>query len=77
LFGLGILLNYRSSSLLQWAGNLFTFGILLFSGSLYLLACRDILGIAHWTWLGPITPIGGTAFIIAWALIFLDQIKPQ
>ena len=35
-------------------------GILLFSGSLYLLST---LG---WTWLGPVTPLGGVLFIVAW-----------
>jgi uncharacterized membrane protein YgdD (TMEM256/DUF423 family) len=45
---------------------LFTFGIILFSGSLYLLACRDLL---QWSWLsvmGPVTPLGGLLFIIGW-----------
>ena len=45
---------------------LFTTGIVLFSGSLYLLACRDVLG---WSWLwvmGPITPLGGLLFILGW-----------
>jgi uncharacterized membrane protein YgdD (TMEM256/DUF423 family) len=48
---------------------LFTFGILLFSGSLYLLACRDLIGMPGLAVLGPITPIGGLLFIIGW--IFL------
>src|ERR1700743_2593685 len=42
---------------------LFTLGIVFFSGSLYLLACRDLLG---WGWInimGPITPLGGLLFI--------------
>jgi uncharacterized membrane protein YgdD (TMEM256/DUF423 family) len=42
----------------------FTVGILIFSGSLYLLS---LLGI---TWLGAITPIGGVAFIIGWLGLF-------
>jgi uncharacterized membrane protein YgdD (TMEM256/DUF423 family) len=48
---------------------LFTFGIILFSGSLYLLACRDLLG---WGWLpmvGPVTPIGGLLFIAGWVTL--------
>ena len=40
-------------------------GIFLFSGSLYLLAVTDI------TWLGMITPLGGSAFIIGWIMLFL------
>lgn len=43
-----------------WIGKCFTFGILIFSGSLYLLA---VTGIKK---LGMITPIGGTFFLIAW-----------
>ena len=45
------------------AGWLFIFGTIVFSGSLYLLA----LGGPRW--LGAITPIGGLAFLIAWALL--------
>jgi uncharacterized membrane protein YgdD (TMEM256/DUF423 family) len=46
--------------LLTAGGWLFVVGTLLFSGSLYVLA----LGGARW--LGAITPVGGTAFIIGW-----------
>lgn len=49
----------------------FGLGILLFSGSIYLLNLQDLLG-ASLRWLGPITPIGGTLLIIGWALIFVD-----
>ena len=49
--------------------TLFLIGILLFSGSIYLLACKDILGIENWKFLGPITPIGGTFFIVGWILL--------
>jgi uncharacterized membrane protein YgdD (TMEM256/DUF423 family) len=43
----------------------FLSGILIFSGSLYILSLSGI------TWLGAITPIGGVAFIIGWiAIIF-------
>jgi len=41
----------------------FVAGILLFSGSLYLLALTGI------KWLGPVTPLGGLAFIVGWALL--------
>lgn len=59
--------------LLSMAVWCFTFGILLFCGSLYLLACRDLLGIASWTWLGPVTPIGGVLFIAGWVFVLLNQ----
>ena len=59
----------------RWPGKftrlappLFLVGILLFSGSLYLLACRDLLPFSVY-WLGPITPIGGLLLILAWAFM--------
>jgi len=52
-----------ASGLLKWSGWLMFAGIMLFSGSLYLLA---LLGL---TWLGVITPFGGMALLIAWLLL--------
>ncbi|HQR20493.1 MAG TPA: DUF423 domain-containing protein [Burkholderiaceae bacterium] len=46
-----------------WAGVLFSAGIVLFSGSLYLLALTGVRG------LGAVTPIGGVAFIAGWACL--------
>ena len=43
---------------------LFMFGIILFSGSLYILALTDI------KWFGAITPIGGLLFIVGWLVLF-------
>jgi uncharacterized membrane protein YgdD (TMEM256/DUF423 family) len=54
-----------SSSLLQWSGWLMTGGILVFSGSLYILATTGI------RWLGAITPLGGLCFIASWILLAL------
>ncbi|MBK8621418.1 MAG: DUF423 domain-containing protein [Saprospiraceae bacterium] len=54
----------------------FTIGIFLFCGSLYLLSCKSILGLEHWTFLGPVTPIGGMFFIAGWmSLMFLKVEK--
>lgn len=56
---------------------LFTFGIIFFSGSLYLLSCRDLLG---WNWLaimGPITPIGGLLFILGWIILALAAFRDK
>ncbi|MEM1118878.1 MAG: DUF423 domain-containing protein [Bacteroidota bacterium] len=60
----------KNHRFLRYAGWLFTAGIICFSGSIYLLACREMLGIEGWWWLGPITPIGGTLFIVGWGLLF-------
>lgn len=48
---------------LTLAGWLFLAGTLLFSGSLYLLSLSGV------RWLGAITPLGGVAWLIAWALL--------
>ena len=44
---------------------LISIGILLFSGSIYLLNLQDVLGLIL-SFLGPVTPIGGSLFIFAW-----------
>lgn len=53
----------------------FTLGILLFSGSLYILAAKDILNITQTSFIGPITPVGGLFFIIGWTTLLLATIK--
>ena len=57
------------SAWLRSAGWAMLAGIVLFSGSLYLLALTGL------TWLGAITPFGGAAFIAAWALFAAAVIK--
>lgn len=42
----------------------FLIGILIFSGSLYVLSLTGI------TWLGAVTPLGGVAFIVGWLFLF-------
>jgi len=60
-----------ASALVYWAGWLMFAGILLFSGSLYLLTILNL------KWLGMITPIGGVAFLSAWLLIAIFAVKTQ
>jgi uncharacterized membrane protein YgdD (TMEM256/DUF423 family) len=55
----------------------FSLGIILFSGSLYLLAVKDAYGLSFAQFLGPITPIGGLCFIIGWACLFLAALKDK
>jgi len=54
------------SKMLKISAILFLIGIVLFSGSIYLLATRDVLGLLNYKWLGPITPVGGLLFITGW-----------
>tara|TARA_B110000046_G_C13026173_1_gene414254 strand:- start:11132 stop:11509 length:378 start_codon:yes stop_codon:yes gene_type:complete len=58
------------SDRLEWAARSFLAGIMLFSGSLYALIFTGISA------LGFITPLGGTAFIIGWGILFF-AVKPQ
>jgi uncharacterized membrane protein YgdD (TMEM256/DUF423 family) len=57
------------SSYLRWSGWLMLVGIILFSGSLYLLSVSGL------RWLGMITPFGGISFIIAWILFVVSIVK--
>jgi uncharacterized membrane protein YgdD (TMEM256/DUF423 family) len=51
------------------SGWLFLAGILLFSGSLYLMPLLTLLAGGSWRWLGAITPLGGVAFIAGWLVL--------
>jgi len=54
----------------------FTLGIILFSGSLYLLALKDTHQLSV-QFLGPVTPIGGLCFIVGWVCLFLAALKDK
>jgi uncharacterized membrane protein YgdD (TMEM256/DUF423 family) len=69
LLGVGILYASFSGKLMVWAGKFFIAGIILFSGSLYLL-CYVKYNQLPLNWLGAITPFGGAAFIAGWVLLF-------
>lgn len=58
-----------SSQLITVSGWLFVAGIVIFSGSLYILSLTGV------RWLGAITPIGGAAFIIGWSCLLWAAIK--
>lgn len=53
----------------------FTFGIILFSGSLYILSAKSILNIENVSWIGPVTPIGGLLFILGWISLLVATVK--
>lgn len=74
LFVVALLVDKFSVKKLNTIGWLFTVGIILFSGSLYLLATKDLTGI-YTSFVGPITPLGGTLFIAGWILLLLEAIK--
>ncbi|MCD0489589.1 DUF423 domain-containing protein [Pedobacter sp. MC2016-14] len=53
----------------------FSFGILLFSGSLYLLASKSITNIGFINYIWPITPLGGLLLILGWMFLFLAALR--
>ena len=57
------------------AGGLFVAGLVLFCGSVYLLATRDLTGLTPWLWLGPVTPLGGLCFIAGWATLVVSALR--
>ncbi|GGH85648.1 uncharacterized membrane protein YgdD (TMEM256/DUF423 family) [Pullulanibacillus pueri] len=65
----GFLADKFSSQLVGWAGWIMFIGIILFSGSLYILS---ISGIGK---LGAITPLGGVAFLVSWVLVIIAIAK--
>ena len=65
LFGVALLATQLQSRLVTWAGVCFALGIVLFSGSLYVLT---LTGISK---LGMITPIGGLGFLAGWLCLGL------
>lgn len=64
LLAVGLLAQHLPGRLAMFAGSLFTLGILLFSGSLYLLTLGGLK-------LGIVTPIGGMAFLGGWLCLGL------
>ena len=65
LLGVALLATQVPGRLLTWAGASFAVGILLFSGSLYVLT---LTGISK---LGIVTPFGGLAFLAGWLCLGL------
>ena len=70
LFLIGVLaLQMPQTNGLQWAGFAMLGGLVLFSGSLYVLALSGIRV------LGAITPLGGVSFLIAWGILTVTIIR--
>lgn len=71
LLGIGILLHFKHHPWIIRSAWAFTFGILIFSGSLYALCFTGL------SWLGAITPFGGVLFMLGWLLLVLGVLKKQ
>jgi uncharacterized membrane protein YgdD (TMEM256/DUF423 family) len=67
----------RNQKLLKYTGYCFFTGIILFSGSLYLLTLLKIKESGMSRMIGPVTPIGGLFFIAGWILLLLAVLKKE
>jgi len=66
---IGLLMTQFQTKTMEWAGWFCFAGILIFSGSLYILCATGV------KWLGAITPIGGLMFIVSWVLLGISILK--
>ena len=65
LLAIGLLAMKFPSGMIHTSGYTMIAGLVVFSGSLYVLSLTGI------RWLGAITPIGGLAFIVGWVCLFI------
>jgi len=77
LLAVAILFEKFPDRFLNWAGNCFIIGIILFSGSLYLLTVMKATDSVGLTGIGIITPFGGLFFMAGWLLLFFGLLKKR
>ncbi len=76
LLAVGILAERSANaSFYNYAGMSFVTGIVLFSGSLYLMASLKAVNKVGLSGIGIITPIGGLFFILGWLLLLIAIVK--
>lgn len=75
MLALILMARHISHKFISWAYWCFFTGMVLFSGSLYFLCTRNLLGAEGLRVLGPVTPIGGLFFIAGWVLLALLGFK--
>lgn len=75
LLVVALLAKHKNRQKLEKVGYCFMAGIVLFSGSLYILSTASLIGLNIVKWLGSITPIGGLFLIAGWVLIGFSGIR--
>ena len=75
LLAVGILYEKMNQKWLRAAGNLIMTGIILFSGSLYLLTILKLNGSDAVRFVGPVTPLGGVCFIAGWVCLLVGVMR--
>jgi uncharacterized membrane protein YgdD (TMEM256/DUF423 family) len=75
LLFLFLLLQKYELKQFRMASQFIFWGVLLFSGSIYLLTLKNGLDLSLLKFAGPITPIGGLLILIGWVFIVLGAFK--
>ena len=75
LLATGIIYGHFTNKQVKLAGVFFLIGIILFSGSLYLLTFLKLNGDVGLKGLGILTPIGGVFFILGWLLLLIGIMR--
>lgn len=70
LLAVGLGYHLLNPKLAKYAVTLFLIGMIIFSGSLYLLTLSEPLLGTRLSWLGAITPLGGISLIAGWIMLF-------
>jgi uncharacterized membrane protein YgdD (TMEM256/DUF423 family) len=77
LLALGFIFEKFPNRWIKWAGNSFIAGIILFSGSLYLLSFFKVQESNAVKFVGPVTPLGGIFFIAGWLFLLAGVLKKK
>lgn len=75
LLAVAILYDKFSADWMRYAGICFIIGIILFSGSLYILTALKATNTVGLTGIGAITPFGGLFLIAGWVCMFVSMFK--
>jgi uncharacterized membrane protein YgdD (TMEM256/DUF423 family) len=75
LLAISMLYDKFQNKWIKWAGNCFIAGVILFSGSLYLLTFLKIQESNAVKMVGPVTPLGGIFFIAGWLILLATALK--
>ena len=75
LLAVAIISQNVPGNYISWSGKCFIAGIILFSGSLYLLSFLKMNGNEQMNWLGAVTPFGGLCFIAGWLLLAIAVMR--
>lgn len=69
LLAIGFGIRVAASPWLEWSAIAWMAGVILFSGSIFML----VLGGPRW--LGPVTPVGGLALMVGWLMLIVGALR--